>query len=228
MWLVITTGVASCCSTLTFTGSPGDEETFECANGDEGCTSELTVTDTGGIINTYDNTITPPSGYSHYASIAFTTTGQEVNTIVIDMGSTDANYTLTYWYYVEDYSDSYTGTTAYGTETTTLTTDAFHTTHIHNSSTDDETISVIGDTTDSDWNVVEGWYKHVFYINQGTTSYLVIYQSDGETVDDTLTFTAGDYATRYITFRVYITASIAHTTRVTGIQIDRSGGGSPP
>ena len=85
----------SSCGSLTFSGTPGDAETFENSEGSFCTGSSFTETDPTSIISTYS--AAQYKNGTHSAYFAFTGGESNVNFLRADFGATDTNFTLSFW-----------------------------------------------------------------------------------------------------------------------------------
>jgi len=201
-WEIISGGGAPACGSLVFSGSPGDAETFENADGSF-CTDGFAETDPASIINTYSTTQYKDVAHSTY--FGFIGAESNINYLRSDLGVGDTNFTLSYWLRVGSQA-------AWSNELIFIMSQ--HATAPYNSNDNAFQVMVSDQNGGTQFKIraytysagtsvlgsvnyaVGSWIKLVFEFNSGATSNLKIYNT-AESLQETITVTAPARTLRY-------------------------------
>ena len=211
-------GGGGCGGTLTFVGTPGDTETFEYTEGDF-CTTEFSETDPDGVISTYDTT--RYHGGGHAVRFNYTGAGQNDNFIQADLGSGEADFTLTWRVWLPDIR-SWANFPAFSfTPAASIAANMGCYISLLDSNNDaNGKFLLSGTATDTSSAVAdEAWYKLVLNYTQNGSTTLVIYNAADE-LQDTLSVTANDQAVRYLNFGCVLDDDQAEDYSIDEIQLN--------
>lgn len=194
---MIGSGSTGCGGTQTFVGNPGDTETFE-YQADDFCCTEFSVTDPDGIISTHENAQVKNGSYA--ASFAFD--GNDTrndNWIKVNLGAGDGDFTNDFWFWPHDYNDAkeYYIFTATEVDNSASSSRGYRLKHKHNYTGSWE-LKVIGGTNDISIGLTSAsWHRIEVDYNQNAASTIKIYNAS-DVLQDTLNFTASNYAPQYL------------------------------
>lgn len=186
------------CGTLTFSGTPGDAETFENAEGAFCTGSTFSETDVGSNISTFNTS--QYHGGAHSLSIAATGTAPD-NRITADLGANEDSYKMTFWFYVPA-SNAWDNQTIFTTTSgAQVLTD--HPILLRNQGNNFrlnfyDSYGKTSDGTDVAYPDA-AWYKITLNITRAGTSTLSLYNASSILLD-TLSVTSPDNPARYIIF----------------------------
>ena len=184
-----------CGGTLNFV--TGDTESFEFEVGDF-CTTQFTETDPDGIINSYDSAQYKNGGHS--ASFAWTGTGQDDNFVQANIGAGDDDFTYDFW--VKPFDPE--GYTSYLVATATglsgVNNDVGVQISVLYNGTGVILIRAQGANNDTSTSLTPGnWHRVEVDYNRNGVSTVDIYDASNSLID-TLSLTANDFAVQYINF----------------------------
>lgn len=207
-----------CGGILTFVGTPGDTETFEYQEGDF-CTTEFSETDPDGVISTYDTT--RYHGDAHAVRFNYAGAGQNDNFIQVDIGSGEADFTLTWWVWLPDIRGWANFPSFSFTPATSISANMGCYISLLDSNNDaNGKIQIYGTSADASVAVPdEAWYKLILNYTQNGTTTLEIYNTSN-TLLDTLSVTATDQAVRYLNFGCILDDAQAEDYSIDDIQIN--------
>lgn len=185
------------CGTLTFSGTPGDTETFENAEGSFCTGSTFSETDAGSNISTFNTS--QYHGGAHSLSIAAVGTAPN-NRVVADLGAGEDSYTISFWFRAPA-SNDWSNTFIFSASGTPGNIDMMPI-MLRNQGASFNLLfyDYLGGSGAGTSNYADGaWYKVVLDVTRNAVSTLKLYDSSSSLLE-TLTRTSINYPARYFIF----------------------------